>query len=622
MRLKNRRGNARGQVIVIAALLSLVLFAILGLAIDAGLSYLSANGAERAAAAGALAGVPYMPAGFGSTADSAAKLASGRNGFTDGDTSGGRNVTVTVSQYPAGCGLSPAPACDPHRLTVSVGVTVGSTFMQLVGFSTHRVVATDTALYLPPIALGQPGGQLGSDLNSLGDPAQGGYYIMRSEGWGTDRSQGDGLTPDFRQSPGVACDQGASYGTTTDVHQISENRSTEVTNAVLTGPGYNFSAVPKRGGYNYLITVPAGVSGVHVQVYNPSFAPDNGYTTVRPGTSYNMHEQDSSFDTSNYGDQTQYSVMEYTLFKVVNNFDHTQDTPLSQMIFNPIDASNASSGGPFYDRRTGQKITAGANNVYHAWVDVVGTGLPGTTEAGGGALVSAKGIASTSLGAGLYRLRVDHLDWQGKVPYDDGSASMCSRAHKGYATRLLGPGGTTASCTTGGPTPTPCTLSGLEDLGLYTPFQGGGSFDIPIFYVPTDYAGLTINVLIFDPGDVGGAGTASMSIVDPTTNNPVTSPNGIGIYDLGVDRSTPPTTTVNSASPGSQPNPDTATVTTYSGGSVLWNSHWVLFEIPIPPSYTTASYWNLRYTIANNITATDTITLAVGFNGVAVHLLP
>jgi len=46
------------------ALMSVLLLVIAGLAIDAGMSYFSSDQVERAAAAGALAGVAYLPGDF------------------------------------------------------------------------------------------------------------------------------------------------------------------------------------------------------------------------------------------------------------------------------------------------------------------------------------------------------------------------------------------------------------------------------------------------------------------------------------------------------------------------------------------------------------------------------
>src|ERR1700736_6655416 len=120
---RSTRRRSHGQVMAIFALLALFLFAVTGLAVAAGLAYLADNGAERAAAASALAGVPYMPANFSSgdctgtgSANGAACAAAARNGFGNGTMRNGHPVSVTVRQYPAGC----TSTCDPNKLTVSV----------------------------------------------------------------------------------------------------------------------------------------------------------------------------------------------------------------------------------------------------------------------------------------------------------------------------------------------------------------------------------------------------------------------------------------------------------------------------------------------------------------------
>ena len=55
------RRSAKGQAMAIFALVSVLLFVVAGLAVDAGSSYLTSNKLERAAAAAALAGVAYLP---------------------------------------------------------------------------------------------------------------------------------------------------------------------------------------------------------------------------------------------------------------------------------------------------------------------------------------------------------------------------------------------------------------------------------------------------------------------------------------------------------------------------------------------------------------------------------
>lgn len=643
---RNGRRAAKGQVMAIFALIAVLLFAVTGLAVDAGLSYFSYNGAERAAAAGALAGVPYMPGGFGGTgcssgaADAAACAATARDGFANGSIINGSTVTVTVARYPVGCTGS---ACSANKLNVTVTAYVQPTFLRVLGFTAHPVTASDTAFYLPPIALGQPGAQLGSTESALG--TGGNYYFLRSEGYGNDRGEGDAYDPNNVATTFATCttsEATAGYGTSTDVHALSANLGSDVTDGTLTGAGVNL--LPERGGYNFSIAVPATVPAGHAQVYNPAFAPDGGFNPS--GSSYNMHEQDTSFSGNSYTDQ--YSAMEYTLFKVNDIFDHTKDTPISQVIVDPLNVTiTGSAVTSFVDVRNGQTLSAGShaavfnyvlNNIYHGWMDVGTPPAASTQWTSGGTTYNvlhvAKSLAAGSLAPGSYRLRVDMLDYQGLRPVDDAGASRCSRAHKGYSLQLAVAGG--AQCADPG-----CQVSALDELAVYTPITSLGSgFSVPLFNLPNDYAGQTINFYIFDPGDVGGSN--QISILNPDTQscspNPapclLTATSGVPVFDLGISRNTTPTpslqvNTVDScASALIQPNTTQALINTDETNSCaghaspnIFNSHWLLFQLQIPSNYQAGNggWWNLHYTVAG--TATDTFTVVVNYASTPVHLL-
>ncbi len=620
-RTRSRRRRVAGQVMVTFALLAAVLFAIAGLAVDAGISYLTDNQAERAAAAGALAGVPYMPNGWGSTADAAAKAAAARNGYANGSTKNGHTISVSVSQYPAGCSSTGTP-CDSNKLTVSVTSWVQTTFLRLLGFGDHQVTAVATAFYLPPITLGQPGGQLGSSVDALGSANN--YYILRSEGYGNDRSEGDAYTPDTTKESfgsGNGCDtteNTASYGSSSDAHALSASAGTETT---LASP---FQSLPTRGGYNYAITVPSTVSNGAVRVYNPAFAPDGGYNpnpNASQSSNYNMHEQDTSF--SGNGSTSQYSAMEYTLFRVVDIFDHTQDQALSQIVVDPLNASPSSN--TYTDVRTGKSTSANTfiNYIYHNWVDVANPTYTGWTSGHTtNTFITVNKALTTALGPGNYRLRVDMLDYKGLRPIDDASSGAipCSRAHKGYAVQVsTNSGGNYSACTVAG-----CTVSGINEMAVYTPIvSSGGSFSLPIFQLPKDYRGKTVNFYIFDPGDVSGGN--SISVINPDTGSVLTADSGstVNVYDLGVSRNVTPTTSmlVNNLYAGAQPDTTKASLSTVVNGSNVFNSHWLLFELPIPANYNGGSgnFWNLQYTV--NGQAGDTFTMAVSYGGAAVHLI-
>jgi Flp pilus assembly protein TadG len=654
--VRSKRHGAHGQALAIFALLALFLFAVTGLAVDAGLSYLSDNGAERAAAAGALAGVPYMPNGWngngtcasGGTANSAACSAAKRNGFNDGATRNGHTpgVTVSVSRYPAACSSN----CDSNKLTVTVTAWVSTTFMRVLGIGDHQVTATETAFYLSPISLGQPGAQLGSSYDQLGTANN--FYFLRSEGYGTDRGQGDAFTPNPTNGttgnpPCDASENQAGQGTSTDIHQLNSNNGTEVPASTMASTwGLSWNSLPARGGYNYAVTVPSTVSSAAVRVYNPAFSPDGGYSN---GATYNMHEQDSWPGNSQ---RLEYSAMMYTIFQVTDIFDHTQDKPIAQVVVDPINAPGTAPGsGTFTDMRYSAQPTIPTSivsYVYHSWVDV---GNPQSTSwsSGGNSytlihtvhpLTAVPGYGGGYLTPGTYRVRFDMLDYQGNDPTSGGNP--CSLAHKGSAVQLSVPagGGTYNLCSD-----TACNVAALNDLGIYTPINGNGSgFDIPIFQLPKDYAGKQVFVYVYDPGDLAGSGTNSISLVNPDTGQITGSGGGsdtgsVNIYDLGVSINTQPANAnlVNTLYSCTNPMPtankalvntvvDTSGCSSYQGSCTgancnVFNEHWVLFALTIPAGYTNSSgnYWKMRYSL--NGTANDTVTIVVNYGGSPVHLI-
>jgi hypothetical protein len=503
---------------------------------------------------------------------------------------------------------------------VEVSGALPTTFLNLLGFTRTTIRKQDIAMYLPPLLLGQPGSRLGpAGIGDLGDPSKSAPYFIRTEGWATNRGEGDAYTPDATKQ-NLSCTTApttrttAADGDSTDVHRISG--ATEVSDATMTGAGGR--TLPTRGGYNFLVTVPTGGSE-RLQIFNPAFAADLGYVPPSvPLPRYSMHEQDT-LPTINAGANesatpADYSVMQYTVFQVTDQFDHRKDIPITQVWFNPLNADNAPSG-PYKDMRTG--LSAGtAPQVYHALADIVGPALPSVPESGGlngvGSAVGAPG----ALGPGTYRVRVDTLDYQGGRPGDGGN--ICSLAHKGFGIQTVNLDGTPCAA---------CSVSGMNELAIFTPLSAG-QFTIPVFYVPADYAGLTIDFSIFDPGDTSGS--ASISLVGPPPNNTVvTASPAFDVKASGVSRDATGTA-VNSCVTGSQASATTATVKTNypSPGTTstcsayttnVWNSQWLHFRFQVPTNYV-AGYYSLQYQTGG--TASDTVTMAVAANSVAVHLLP
>ena len=649
-----------GQAVILIAFMILVLFGAVGLAIDGGIGYYYNTQAERAAGAAALSGVIFMPGQFASIdavptgsvndATDRAVIEARRNGFDIANT--GDSVTVTAARVPG----------FDNKLAVTVSRYVPVFFMQLFGVSRYVVSRTAIATYLPPLSLGQPGTQTGSTTSQLGSGGNN-YFFTRTEGWSTDRQQGDAFTPN---------PAGSSLGVSTDVHAISRAQGSDPVGASL----------PDRGGYNYLINLP---NGGNIEVYNAIFGPDNtpsltggggpsseSWANTAPGGSthntcenhlglnqkfdqcsaggsYYMHEEDS-MDFSSYGatQKNLYSALEYTVEKVNTPFIRASDTIVSQVIVYPIDASGywknpksctgacvpAKSYNPI--NSLGNYITqtwdASGNPVnmqtYHSWVDI--TNYLGAGD--GGTFQRIATPPSGPLPAGTYRLRVDTLGFDGQNPPTNGT-SPGGQAHKGYAVRTVDSAGYTLGTCTG------CSIGAWDDMALYTPISvaAGGHFDIPIFKIPPDYAGQTITLDVYDPGDISGGGNVDLYVVDNTgTIVTVAAPAAIRIWDVGLTRTNagaalpcsggggitnpPAPCVINTGSP------QTATVRATTTGTTNYNGHWLRFEVPIPSSYAPGSnpnnwWWSLRYQISTGVTATDTITVAIGLKGNPAHLL-
>jgi len=599
------------------AIMLVLLFGGIGLAVDAAVSYLYAIRASRTAAAAALAGVVFMPdqfnpasavpVGSGNDATDRALSAAAKNGFANGV----NGIVVT-----------PAKVLGyPNQLQVTVSKPTPVFFLHLFGFSAYSVQRTAIAEYLPPLTVGQPGNHLGATAATLGRSGSGDFYFVRTEGWGTDRGQGDAFTPH-------------PIGTA-DVHAISKDSATEVFTP-------DDPSLPSRGGYNYRITVGAG--GGIVQVYNAAFAPDNGLggpnycdnvaapdpvaNCAAAGSSYWFHEEDGI----NFSDKTTYATMQYTLFSVPNLFARNEDIKKSQLKVRPIDARNWYLSPPTYldvnssvtITQTYSAPTSGSPptnmKIYHSWIDVANSGGSGYGDAGSPSLVQWPTVYAGYPGylpQGTYRLRVDTLNFDGASPTD-----MQNVAHKGYAVSVVNPDGVTP-CTT-------CTVSAWADLCLYTPVSGT-SFSLPLFRVPPGYRGKTVNIDIWDLGDIGSGSRIDADILDPTRDplDPVAySAQGIKIYNMGFDRSTagsnPPGTDIYPL--GWQPDPTRASFIATDAGVYHSDNQWFRIVLPIPGSYDPGPdpnnwWWKLRYRAAVATTAVDTVTFAIGLKGSPAHLI-
>ena len=237
-----------------------------------------------------------------------------------------------------------------------------------------------------------------------------------------------------------------------------------------------------------------------------------------------------------------------------------------------------------------------------------------------------------------FRLEVDTLQWDGTpicssatcAQPDTGtaayeSANDQSTAHKGYAVQLATPG--TIICGSTLPSP-PCsssTMSAMGDMTVFTPIETGGSaasFSIPLFKLDPSYANQTIDVYVFDPGDVNynrdtraPPTWASRSRTEPG-RQPASS--RWELHRLGGG-----TGPVGSAWPTIACGSGKACFQTATASGSIYNGQWLKLEINVPSSVSNwSAYWNLVYYVSPYAQAGDTFAVQVGFAGSPDRLLP
>lgn len=162
------------MVLIWFALMLTVLMAFAGFAVDLSNWWLQAERLQRAADAGAHAGVVFLPADVGG-ATTTARAEMAKNGFRSSGAN--QNATSRVTQEP-----------NPNRLRVEVTTTVPTFFVGLLGVDEVTLTREAVAEYISPVPMGSPENKLGNDPE-LNDP--GTQLWLNLAGTMTGKHQGD-----------------------------------------------------------------------------------------------------------------------------------------------------------------------------------------------------------------------------------------------------------------------------------------------------------------------------------------------------------------------------------------------------------------------------------------------
>ena len=152
-------------------------------------------------------------------------------------------------------------------------------------------------------------------------------------------------------------------------------------------------------------------------------------------------------------------------------------------------------------------------------------------------------------------------------------------------------------------------IYGTTRMAMYNNLNGGSA----LFYlaqVDAAYAGKTMEIKLFDPGDVGG--DATLHIKRPTNS---------GYVD----------TTFSYTADNGRSGTNVTSIQTAVGGTNLYNDSWITIDVPLPNTYglngdtllppgeTQAGWWKIQYDITAS--GNDTTTWEVSILGNPVHLV-
>ena len=159
----------------------------------------------------------------------------------------------------------------------------------------------------------------------------------------------------------------------------------------------------------------------------------------------------------------------------------------------------------------------------------------------------------------------------------------------------------------------------LNDMSIWTA-QPGTTAAFYLANIGQQYAGHTLVVDLYDPGDGSGPDAFTMRFVPPPSGLGVV-PTGTG--SIGCNYNATPSTTFGPATPDTSSNCQITTKNAGSGSGV-YNGDWLRVKISLPSTYTcsTDCWWWIKYTLGTgSSTPTDRTTWVVNVLGDPVHLI-
>lgn len=677
---KTRRAT-RGQTLLIFALTFTVLIGFLGLAIDAIRVYDTYARMQRAAEAGALAGVIYMPTNYttnlttspGDNAVCRAWQETYKNGFGS-NCAPGSSVGASYCPTPVqSVEIAVCPGPKPYDLAVSVTESMDVLFLGTLGIGPLQLSVTAMAQYLPPVQIASdPSGTGGTtswgtfgECGNSGTSASAACTGSGSRNWagningpGELKEQGDplvtcqeGLSDHLPSGADIAATSSPLY--TTYVGKPTNHPQSGLTlgqpptgcaNPDTTGTFVGPSGVglPNHVGYAFYANMESAATPASVWIWNAPFNPTappscNGRQSTGQ-TSYDIYyEYNCSGSTgtpyqfypgTSCGGQNPYTCTDprlmfsvtYSIYQVdlANPTGGTLEATFQAF---PLMTGSCGNGSYMLLASTAFKTSAGC--VTSA---CVANWCPLGQELGGVPSTPTTLWSGFALQPGLdYRVMVVASD------YGDPTNFNLGWGGHSFSMKLCPSTGVDQTNVQTCAAPTNSSISGwnLSDTLFTFPGNGKGSggsqtTEYPLGIIPASYIGRTVDVSLYDPGDLIG-NTKGVSIYGAVPSLPgVTDPCTATTAQLTAAGYDP---TINGAN-FKFPSPERTTMFNNNipalqpsyQNDLIYNGLWVDEQLTLPANYTDTA-WTLC-AMAPQLNDSDVLGIKVLAEGQSpVHLI-
>jgi hypothetical protein len=548
----------RGAVLPMMAIMLVVLVGSAAMVVDLGWLYWQSLEIQHGADAAALAGVIYEP-DLQTEAHTEAAAAAAQNGYDDG----ALGTTIVVSDIDD----TPLVVNNENELRVTITHQVDTFFMRIFGLDDIDISRTAVAQYTPPLLMGSPDSTFGRDLSLGVDP---GFWASISGTWGP-KSWGDRYSSLCKDKNG----HGNGYGEPCTEDQEARRSS-------------DWGLSTASGGYLYGITVPAGSTGIAVEVFDGPIFAQQKFGKVAHNDDWTGDFWPDSTGTfygppgGNFGPQN--TITWFMLYGPDPTPLNTEDNELLCSVKYDIyaDTGNDEGGRDTYyanwewDGNDWQKFTDIPNGDLAAMWDSMATSAdkqPGCA-------------ASFDRGPGVYVLRVmtEH--------HDDNSYALNK-----YALRVSASSGAQP------------TLSGITDMSIFANDVLSGNSTFHLAKVEQKYAGKDLVVEFWDAGDFGGSpsGGDKVRVLDGTGSAPANCTWEVEDNDFIVE--------------------DSGTGCTFdmkSGTSSAYDNKLVRFFVPIPDAYSCSGdgcWFKVFYDYSGGTSIRDVTTWRAYIDGNPIRIV-